>query len=240
MDIIPAIDLADGRCVRLRQGDMQQQTVYSDDPAEMARHWEAEGARLLHVVDLDGAVGGRSANLAAVEAIVEALDIPVEMGGGLRTAEDVDRVLEMGVQWAIMGTSALRNRPEVEAAVERHGERIIVGIDARDGLVAVEGWQEASDMTAVALAQIMQALGVGRLICTDIATDGMMAGPNVASLAEIARAVTTPITASGGVTTVEDIRRLKEIEPLGVTGAIIGKALYEKSITIAEALAAAE
>lgn len=239
MIVIPAIDLAAGKCVRLRQGDMNQQTVYSDSPAAMARHWEEQGAEILHVVDLDGAMGGRSANLPAVEAIVGAISIPVELGGGLRTADDVRRVLGLGVQWAIMGTSALRNRPEVEAAVKRFPGQVIVGIDARDGKVAVAGWVETSEVTAVDLAREMQAIGVTRLICTDIATDGMLVGPNIASLRSIAEAVSIEVIASGGVSKLEDIVALKALAPLGVIGAITGKALYEGTLNLKAAIAAA-
>jgi phosphoribosylformimino-5-aminoimidazole carboxamide ribotide isomerase len=239
MIVIPAIDLADGKCVRLRQGDMNQQTVYSESPADMARHWEAQGAEILHVVDLDGAMGGQSANLPSIEAIVKAISIPVELGGGLRTVQDVRRVLSLGVQWAIVGTSALRNRPAVEQAVAAFPGQIIVGIDARDGKVAVAGWVETSEVTAVDLAQQMQAIGVTRLICTDIATDGMMIGPNVESLRSIAQAVDIDVIASGGVSKLADIVALKALEPIGVIGAITGKALYEGTLDLAEAIAAA-
>jgi len=215
--VIPAIDLAAGKCVRLRQGDMNQQTVYSDSPADMARHWEEQGAEILHVVDLDGAMGGRSANLPAIEAIVAAISIPVELGGGLRTADDVARVLGLGVQWAIMGTSALRNRPEVEAAIKRFPGRLIVGIDARDGKVAVSGWTETSDISAVDLAKQMQGLGVTRLICTDIATDGMLVGPNLESLRTIAEAVDIAVIASGGVSKLEDSWGRRPSDPPAVS-----------------------
>lgn len=239
MIVIPAIDLAAGKCVRLRQGDMNQQTIYSDIPADMARHWEAQGAEILHLVDLDGAMGGQTMNRGAIEAIVKAISIPIELGGGLRTVEDVQRVMDLGITWAIMGTSALRNREAVETAVAKFGERIIVGIDARDGKVAVSGWQETSEVSAVDLGLQMQALGVGKLICTDIATDGMMIGPNIESLRQMAEAVDTEIIASGGVSKLEDIVAVKALEPLGITGVITGKALYEGTLDLAEAIAAA-
>ena len=240
MIVIPAIDLAAGKCVRLRQGDMNQQTVYSDTPADMARHWESQGAEILHLVDLDGAMGGQSMNLAAIEAIAGAISIPIELGGGLRTVDDVQRVMDLGITWAIMGTSALRNREAVEAAVAKFGQRIIVGIDARDGKVAVSGWQETSEVLATDLGKQMQALGVGKLICTDIATDGMLVGPNIESLRTMAEAVDIPIIASGGVSKLEDIVALKALEPLGVTGVITGKALYEGTLDLAEAIKAAK
>ncbi|MEN6549651.1 MAG: 1-(5-phosphoribosyl)-5-[(5-phosphoribosylamino)methylideneamino]imidazole-4-carboxamide isomerase [Armatimonadia bacterium] len=239
MLIIPAIDLAAGKCVRLRQGDMNEQTIYSDTPADMARHWASQGAEILHVVDLDGAMGGVSANLLSIEAIVRTIDIPVELGGGLRTVADVRRVLDLGVHWAIMGTSALRHREAVEAAVAEFGDRIIIGIDARDGKVAVSGWTETSDILATDLARAMQDLGVKRLICTDIATDGMMTGPNIESLRTMAEAVDCEIIASGGISKLEDVVALKALEPLGIIAAITGKALYEGTLDLREAIAAA-
>ena len=236
MDIIPAIDLSEGRCVRLRRGDMAQKTVYSDNPAEFARRWQQEGASILHVVDLDGAVAGGSRNLAAIRSITAAVDIPVELGGGLRTVEDVRRALEAGVQWAIMGTSALRDRPAVEAAVETYPGRVIIGIDARDGLVAVDGWVKNSDVTAAELAAQMDVLDIAKIIFTDISTDGMMSGPNVESTRALAEAISTPVIASGGVTTLDDVSAICAIEPAGVTGMIIGRALYEGTISLPEAI----
>ena len=240
MLIIPAIDLSEGQVVRLARGDMQKKTVYSDDPVAMARRWADAGAQILHVVDLDGAVSGTCANLAEVEKIVKAIAIPVELGGGLRTVEDVQDVLELGVQWAIMGTAALRNRSELEAAVAQFGDRIIVGIDARDGKVAVEGWTEGSDIDAVQLAQQMELLGVERLICTDIATDGMLTGPNLAAMRQFCQAVDIPTVASGGVSSVEDVKALRELEPLGLLGCIVGRALYTSDLALPEAIAAAQ
>lgn len=240
MLIIPAIDLSEGQVVRLRQGDMRQKTVYSDDPAAQAQAWEEQGAEVIHIVDLDGAVSGGPANLTAVENIVENVVIPVEMGGGLRSADDVARVLGLGVRWAIMGTTVLRNRPQLEEALMRFGERIIVGIDARDGKVAVEGWTEGSEVEAVKLAREMERLGVGRLICTDIATDGMLRGPNVGAMRRFCAAVQIPIIASGGVSSVADIRALRALEPQGIIGCIIGRALYDGSLSLGEALVAAK
>ncbi len=239
MDIIPAIDLSEGQCVRLRRGDMALKTVYSDNPAEFARRWEHEGATILHVVDLDGAMAGSSRNLAAIESICAAVAIPVELGGGLRTLEDLNRVIEAGVHWAIMGTSALRDRSAVEAAVAALPGRIIVGIDARDGLVAVDGWVSGSDVTAVDLAARMDALDVAKIIFTDISTDGMMSGPNVASTRALAEAIRTPVIASGGVTTLDDVRAVCAIADAGVSGMIIGRALYEDTISLPQAIALA-
>jgi len=236
MDIIPAIDLSEGQCVRLRRGDMAQKTVYSDNPAEVARRWQQEGASILHIVDLDGAMAGGSRNLAAIESITAAVDIPAELGGGLRTVEDVRRALEAGVQWAIMGTSALRDRTAVEAAVHAFPGSIIIGIDARDGLVAVDGWVKSSDVTAIDLAAQMDALDIAKIIFTDISTDGMMSGPNVQSTRALADAISTPVIASGGVTTLDDVRAVCAIEPAGVSGMIIGRALYEGTIRLPEAI----
>jgi phosphoribosylformimino-5-aminoimidazole carboxamide ribotide isomerase len=237
MLILPAIDLSDGKCVRLKQGDMNQKTVFSDDPAQMAVRWADAGAQVLHLVDLDGAMVGRSANLEAVSRILEAIEIPVELGGGLRTRDDVARVLDLGVKWAIMGTSALSKPQELKRCLKDFGDRIIVGIDARDGRVAVQGWTETSDVSALDLAHEMEALGVRRIIFTDIATDGMLAGPNVESTRAIAEAVSVDIIASGGVTTLNDLRVLKTLERLGVVGAIVGRALYSGTIDLAEAIA---
>jgi len=240
MLVIPAIDLSEGQVVRLARGNMQQKTVYSDDPVAIARRWADEGAQILHVVDLDGAVSGTRANLAEVAKIVEAIDIPVELGGGLRTVEDVQDVLELGVQWAIMGTAALRTRSELEKAIDEFGKQIIVSIDARDGKAAVAGWTQDSDIEATQIAQQMELLGVERLICTDIATDGMLTGPNLAAMRQFCAAVNIPIVASGGVSSVEDVNALRKLEPLGLLGCIVGRALYTGDLALPEAIAAAQ
>ncbi len=242
MLVIPAVDISAGQVVRLARGDMKEKTVYSDDPAAIARRWADEGAQVLHVVDLDGAISGQPANRAEVAKIVEAIDIPVELGGGLRTVEDVQDVLALGVKWAIMGTAALsmRTRLELEEAIVQFGDRIIVGIDARGGKVAFEGWTQYSDIDAVELAQQMQQWGVGRLICTDIATDGMLTGPNVSAMRQFCQAVRIPIVASGGIRSVEDVNALRELEPLGLLGCIVGRALYTGDLSLGEAIAAAE
>ncbi len=239
MDVIPAIDLSEGKVVRLKRGDIGDKTIYADDPAEFARRWTDEGATSLHVVDLDGAFAGTSRNLDGVAAIVAATDIPIERGGGLRTATDIRRVFDTGVRWAIMGTSALNDAPAVVAAIGEFPERIIIGIDARDGYVAVAGWVEESRVGAVDLAVEMQSAGAAKIIFTDIATDGMMQGPNVASTLAVAEALDIPVIASGGVTTLEDVEAICEIERAGVSGMIIGRALYEGTIALPEAIAAA-
>ena len=239
MDIIPAIDLSEGKVVRLKRGAINDKTVYADDPTEFARRWTDEGATSLHVVDLDGAFAGTSRNLDAVEAIVAATDIPIELGGGLRTTADIRRAFDTGVRWAIMGTSALNDPPAVAAAISEFPERIIIGIDARDGYVAVAGWVEESRVGAVELAVEMQSAGAAKIIFTDIATDGMMQGPNVASTMAVAEALDIPVIASGGVTTIEDVEAICEMESAGVTAMIIGRALYEGTIALPEAIAAA-
>ena len=239
MIVIPAIDLSEGQCVRLRRGEMSEKTVYFDDAAEVARLWADGGAEIIHVVDLDGAVSGRRANAASLEAICSATDVPVEVGGGIRTVEDVAQVLKLGARYAILGTTALRDPEAVEQALAEHGDSIIVGIDARDGMVAVEGWTETSSVGALELGKRMETLGVGRLIFTDIATDGVLQGPNLEAMRSMAEAVGCEVTASGGVSKLEDIRALAELEPVGVTSCIVGRALYEKAFTLPQAISAA-
>lgn len=236
MLVIPAIDLSEGKCVRLQRGDMNAKTVFSDEPVEVARRWANEGAEMIHIVDLDGAVSGTSANFEAVRDIIAAVPIPVELGGGLRTVEQVARVLDAGVKWAILGTAAISNRPELQKCLERFGERIIVGIDARDGRVAVQGWTQTSDVEALELAKQMEQLGVGKIIFTDINTDGMLGGPNIPAMKAMVQAVGIPVIASGGVTMLEDIRKLRGLERFGLEGCIVGRALYSGTIALAEAV----
>jgi len=239
MIVIPAVDLADGQCVRLLRGDMNARTVYSDDPVAMARRWVEAGAEVLHVVDLDGAVQGNLRNRVAVEAICRAVPIPVELGGGLRTQQDVQQVLDLGVRWAIMGTSALEQAEEVERALAAFGERIIISIDARDGLVATRGWTTTTRIRATELAARMEALGAQRFIATDIASDGALTGPNLPGLRELAQTLNAPLIAAGGVSCLEDVVALKTLEPLGLIGCITGKAIYEGRLDLAEAIRAA-
>lgn len=238
MLVIPAIDLSEGRCVRLVRGDMAQKTVYSDDPPGVARRWAAAGAQLIHVVDLDGAVSGRRANASVLADICAASDVPVEVGGGIRSLDDVETVLDLGVRYAIMGTTALR-RPEVLAEAARaFRDRIIAGIDARDGKVAVAGWTESTEVPAVDLAAEVAKMGVRRIIATDINTDGVLTGPNLAAMRAIAEAVNIEVVASGGVSSLDDIRALATLKPLGVIGCIVGKALYVGAFSLAEAIRA--
>jgi phosphoribosylformimino-5-aminoimidazole carboxamide ribotide isomerase len=236
MIVIPAIDLSAGQVVRLERGEMARRTVYSDDPAAMARRWQDEGAERLHVVDLDGAIAGRPVNLEALRAIVAAVAIPVDLGGGLRTLEDIATVLDLGVRWVLLGTSALTGPEVLVAALERFGDAIAVSIDARDGRVAIEGWVETSDLPALELARRVEALGVREIVHTDILSDGMLSGPNLPALREIAGGTNLRVIAAGGVKTLDDIRALRKLEPLGVVGAISGRALYTGDLPLAEAI----
>jgi phosphoribosylformimino-5-aminoimidazole carboxamide ribotide isomerase len=235
MLILPAIDLQAGRCVRLVQGDFACSQEFSDDPAAVARRWQDEGARWLHVVDLDGAREGAPRNLAAIRAIRAAISINIEVGGGLRSLESVETVLERGVQRVILGTAALKDRPFLRACLERWGERIVVGLDARNGLVATDGWLETSTVPALALAQELETEGVARFIYTDIARDGTLTGPNMEALKHLLVGINRPIIASGGVSSLADLHALAA---LGVEGAIVGRALYTEEVKLAEAIAA--
>lgn len=235
MLILPAIDLKNGACVRLRQGRMEDVTEYSAEPAEVARRFVADGARMLHLVDLDGAFRGASANLEAVQAIRAAVDIPLELGGGLRSLEDIAGVLGLGVDSAIVGTLAVHEPQAVQRALERFGgERVQLGIDARDGRVAVQGWAEDTPLDAVDFAVDWRGKGVERIIFTDIARDGMLRGPNTEAIRAFARGSGVRVTASGGVTSVADVTALAGLESEGVDRVIIGKALYEGTLSLGE------
>lgn len=234
MRLYPAIDIKEGRCVRLRQGQFDQVRVYGDFPADMARQWEKKGASYLHLVDLDGARKGRSVNARCIREIVEAVRIPVQLGGGIRSLSDVEEVLNLGVSRAIIGTKAVEDPDFVREAVSRFGaERIVVGIDAKNGMVAVQGWEEISGMTAMELLMRMRDKGVLTVIYTDISRDGMLDGPNIKATKALGDVSGLEIIASGGVSCMEDLRRIREA---GIHGAIIGKALYEKKIDLAEAV----
>ncbi|NPV26153.1 MAG: 1-(5-phosphoribosyl)-5-[(5-phosphoribosylamino)methylideneamino]imidazole-4-carboxamide isomerase [Firmicutes bacterium] len=239
MIVIPAIDLRAGKCVRLVQGKLSEETVFSDQPVEMAVTWEALGAPMLHLVDLDGAFAGEPRNLEVVQEIVRSINIPVQLGGGIRTVKAVSKLLEMGVSRVILGTAAIVKPRLVEEAVKEFGEQIVVGIDAKDGLVAIEGWESTVEKTTVELAQEMELLGVQRVVFTDTRRDGLMKGPNLDSTRELALAVKMKIIASGGVSCLDDIRALKQLEPLGVEGVVMGKALYTGAVRLEDALAVA-
>lgn len=240
MLIIPAIDLKDGRCVRLRQGRKSDVKTYDSDPVEMARAFASAGAQLLHVVDLDGAFTGvESANRVVVRKIVETVDVRVEFGGGLRTIADVERMIDLGVERVVVGTMAAESSERLRELLALFEPRICVGIDASNGKVMTRGWETATGLSASELAQSLAARGLKRIIYTDIARDGMLSGPNIEQTVGIARAAGILVTASGGVSSLEDIRRLRAAnEPL-VDSVIIGKALYEGKFTLAEAIAAA-
>jgi phosphoribosylformimino-5-aminoimidazole carboxamide ribotide isomerase len=234
MEIIPAIDIRNGKCVRLLQGRYDEETIYGDDPLEMACRFESEGATRLHVVDLDGARDGAPTNLPIISRIAQTLKIPVQTGGGLRTRDDVLGVLQAGIARVIIGTKAAREPQWAQQIFAEFGEQIVLGLDARDGFVAVSGWEESTQLPAAHFAQTMQSFGCARIIFTDIARDGTLAGPNAAALREICEAVEIPVIASGGVHKTSDIRILKNIA--GVEGAIVGKALYEGTASLPQLL----
>jgi phosphoribosylformimino-5-aminoimidazole carboxamide ribotide isomerase len=236
MQIWPAIDLRGGKCVRLRQGDYQRETIYGDDPAEMACRWVGQGATCLHLVDLDGARDGGHANLQAVEAILGAVSVPCELGGGIRDEATIERLLGVGLSRLVVGTRAIKEPDWFRNVVRRFPGQLALGIDAKAGFVATDGWLQTSTTRAVELAQQFAAEPLAAIIYTDIARDGMLQGPNFAAMAEMNAAVEVEVIASGGVTTAEDIRQLAS---MGLAGCIVGRALYEGSLTLADALAAA-
>src|SRR5262249_26345055 len=231
--ILPAIDIRGGQCVRLRQGDYDRETVFGDDPVAVARRWVDQGATFLHLVDLDGAREGRPVNGDRIRRIVETTGVACQLGGGLRTEDDIAEALAWGVERVILGTRALRDPGWLEAVCRRYPGRVVLGIDAKNGRVAVEGWTEVSDRPAIDLARQCAAGPLAALIYTDISRDGMMAGPNFDAYAELVVAVPLPVIASGGITSSEDVRRLRK---LGVAGCIIGRALYENRINLAEVI----
>jgi phosphoribosylformimino-5-aminoimidazole carboxamide ribotide isomerase len=238
MEIIPAIDLLDGQCVRLHQGDYDRVTRFSDDPVAQAIAWQQQGAERLHLVDLDGARSGEPVNDAVVRAITAALTIPVQLGGGVRSAERAEELLACGLDRVILGTVAIENPGLVRELASRHPGRIVVGIDARGGRVATRGWLEESTVEATALAASFEGSGVAAIVSTDIATDGTLAGPNLEALRAMAGASSLPVIASGGVGSVTDLLALLALEPLGVQGVIVGRALYDGSVDLGEALQA--
>ena len=235
MKFFPAIDLKDGQCVRLLQGDMDKATVFGDDPAAQARIFADAGAEWLHVVDLNGAVSGRPVNEDAVAAILGSLKIPVQLGGGIRDRDTIDFWLERGVRRVILGTVAVRDPDLVKQACRDHPGRVAVGIDARDGLVAVEGWTEVSEITALELAKKFEDCGVAAIIYTDIARDGAMQGPNVEATRILAETVSIPVIASGGVSSMDDLRQLRDNIP-SLEGIISGRAVYDGALDVAEAV----
>lgn len=236
MKIIPAVDIKDGRCVRLSQGKADQETVYSDDPVAMARHWDEEGASLIHVVDLDGAFDGQPANAEIVKKIIYNSSVDIQVGGGIRNLKTIETYINAGASRVILGTIAQKEPEFVAEACKEFPGKIIVGIDARDGKVAIKGWVEVSDQLATDLAQRLESCGVSGYIFTDISRDGMLQGPNLKSIKEFADSTERPVIASGGVSTLKDIEDLLALEPNGVEGIITGKALYDKNFTYPQTL----
>ncbi|MBO4780163.1 MAG: 1-(5-phosphoribosyl)-5-[(5-phosphoribosylamino)methylideneamino]imidazole-4-carboxamide isomerase [Selenomonadaceae bacterium] len=237
MIIFPAIDLRGGKCVRLIQGDFDKETVYSDDPKATALKWQACGAQFLHVVDLDGARKGSPQNLDAIKEILGAVEIPVEVGGGIRTLDDAEKLLSLGVRRVILGSVAVENISLVEEAVKRFGDKVVVGIDAKSGFVAVHGWEKSSQVTVGELAKKIVAAGVRTIIYTDISKDGMLSGVNAEIFTELAKISGAQIVASGGVKSIEDIRALKSAK---VAGVIVGKAIYTGALDLTAAIKLAE
>ncbi len=238
MEIIPAIDLLGGACVRLHQGDYNQVTRFSDDPVAQALSWQEQGASRLHLVDLDGAKSGDPVNDASVRAITDALSIPVQLGGGVRSVERAESLIDCGLDRVILGTAAIENPELVKELASRHPGKVVVGIDARDGKVATRGWIEESNVEATTLARELSSAGIAAIISTDIATDGTLAGPNLKALREMADASSVPVIASGGVGCMADLLALLALEPHGVNGVITGRALYDGRIDLKEAIQA--
>lgn len=239
MIIFPAIDLRDGKCVRLLRGDFAQETVYSDRPEETALRWQREGAEFLHVVDLDGALAGEPRNTDAIKSILSAVRIPIEVGGGIRSLETIEKTLELGVHRVILGSAAVQNRDLVKEACHRYGDRIAVGIDAKDGIVAIDGWGVSGGITAATLAKELASFGLKTIIYTDISRDGTLSGVNIEATSKLAAESGIDIIASGGVRSLDDIHALKKCESKGIVGVIAGKSIYEGTLVLSEAIAAA-
>ncbi|MCI5604980.1 MAG: 1-(5-phosphoribosyl)-5-[(5-phosphoribosylamino)methylideneamino]imidazole-4-carboxamide isomerase [Clostridia bacterium] len=233
MRIYPAIDIKDGNCVRLLQGRFSDVTVYGNSPADMAKKWESLGGEFIHVVDLDGALKGHGVNAEIIKEICRSVNVPVQTGGGIRTMEDIEAKLACGINRVIIGTKAVSDSEFVKRAVDKHKEKIVIGIDAKDGMVAIEGWEKTSDFTAVEFAKKMVDIGVSTIVYTDIATDGTLAGPNTAAMKEMVSSVKADIIASGGVGSIEHI---KSLIPTGVEGVIVGRALYTGDVKLDEAV----
>jgi phosphoribosylformimino-5-aminoimidazole carboxamide ribotide isomerase len=234
--IIPAVDIKDGKCVRLEQGAMDRETVFSEHPEQMALHWEAKGAKKLHLVDLDGAVSGRPVNKVSIQRITASLSIPVEVGGGIRSLDTIEEYIALGVDEVIMGSAAYKDPDLLQAACERFPGRIIVGIDAKDGRVAVQGWTELTGVSALAIAKACEAVGVTSLIYTDIARDGMKTGPDIESIRGFTKATQLPVIAAGGISTMKDIQELLALQGDGLKGIILGRALYDGVIDLKDIL----
>ena len=233
MIIYPAVDVREGKCVRLTQGEFNKETVYSDNPVEMALRWEKMGAQYLHVVDLDGARTGKAQNIAVISEMAVKMGIPVQLGGGIRSIEIIETILCKGIERVILGTSAVKDPELVKRAVKTFENNVVIGIDAKEGMVAIEGWEKTSEFKAVDFAKKMEDLGAKTIIYTDISRDGMLNGPNLKAMEEMVKAVNIDIIASGGVGKLEDIKNLKEV---GVSGAIVGRALYTGDVDLKQAI----
>lgn len=229
MIIYPAVDIKDGKCVRLIQGKFDKVTVYSDNPVDMALKWESKGAEYLHIVDLDGARTGNPKNIEIIGDMASKLKIPLQVGGGIRNIETIDNLLNKGVKRVILGTAAVRDKKLIEKAISLYGESIVIGIDAKDGKVAIEGWEETSDLSAIDFAKKMENIGIKTIIYTDISRDGMLKGPNIEAMEEMAKQVNVDVIASGGVGRNQDVEDLKTT---GVSGVIVGKALYTGDVEL--------
>ena len=238
MLILPAIDLRGGNCVRLVKGDFKQETIYSEHPEEIALRWEGGCAEFLHVVDLDGALAGEPQNMDAIKRILQAVKIPVEVGGGIRSMESIDRLLSIGVSRVILGSVAVHKEELVQEACSSYGNRIVVGIDAKKGIVATDGWEKSGGISAVELAKKLGAFGLETIIYTDISRDGTLSGVNVTETAHLARASGIKVIASGGVKSISDIEELKKRECDGIIGVIVGKSIYEGTLSLIEAISA--
>lgn len=238
MKVIPAIDIKDGNVVRLVRGEYEQITVYSTDPSDMARRWHSQGASLLHVVDLDGAFTGEPKNMDSVAMIVKSVSIPVELGGGLRSLESIRWAFNVGVAKVVLGTKVVEDLEFISAAIRRYGERIVVSIDAKNGFVMIQGWTKSSTINAIDMARRMEHLGASSVIYTDVTVDGTLAGPNITRLDNFLNNINIPVTIAGGISCVDDIRKLCALNRKNLTGIIVGKALYEGDVNLREAVAA--
>lgn len=239
MIIFPAIDLRDGKCVRLLRGDFAKETVYSSNPEDVALRWVREGAEYLHVVDLDGALAGKPQNTEVIKKILSSVQIPIEVGGGIRTLETIENTLELGVKRVILGSVAVQNRSLVKEACQRYRDRIVVGIDAKDGITVIDGWGVSGGIPAVELAKELASFGLKTIIYTDISRDGTLSGVNIEATSKLAIESGVDIIASGGVKSLEDIHALKKCEVDGIVGVIAGKSIYEGTLSLSEAIAAA-
>lgn len=236
MIIIPAIDLKDGKCVRLIQGDFNRVNLYDENPVDIAKQWQSKGSQRIHIVDLDGSLAGLPRNMEIIKNIVKEIDIPVQIGGGIRNIETIDMYLEMGVQWVILGTMAIKDHSLIKKACENYKGHIILGIDAKNGQVAIQGWTEKTDQSPVALAKFYEGFGLEAIIYTDIKRDGMEIGVNVEATKHLSQSVSVPVIASGGVSGIQDIEKLMDVESVGIIGVIVGKALYTGALSLEKAI----